>query len=142
MLREEFRQRLAKEYRYAATKMQQATQPAKKLYYFSVFFGEAQRILNLEWDRDLALTYTVTQHAYTQINPTTQTPLFGLFPIEGSMVYEQLTQIASDLAAYWEKMEKKGSREELCQIMGRFAEIAYAASGNGSYLYEKGLIKL
>lgn len=120
--------------------MQQATQPAKKLYYFSVLFGEAQRVLNLEWDQDLALIYTVTQHAYTQVNPSTQTPLFALFPIEGAVVYELLTQIASDLAAYFEKNE--GNREVLCQIMGRAATISYAATGNGSYLYEKGDLKL
>jgi hypothetical protein len=141
-MREEFRQRLAKEYHYAATRMQQEMQPAKKLFYFSVFFGEAQRVLNWEWDRDLVLIYTVTQQAHAQINPTTQVPMFGLLPIEGAIVYEKLTQVASDLSAYFEKTENEGSREELCQILGRLAELSYVVAGNGSYLYEKGIIKL
>ena len=39
-------------------------------------------------------------------------------------------------------LEKTGDNaEELQQILGRFAEISYAVTGNGSYLYEKGLIK-
>lgn len=142
MLREESRQRLAKEYRYAATKMQQALEPAKKLYYFSVLFGEAQRLLNWDWNQDVALIHQVTQQAYTQIHPTTQASVLGsLFPIDGSVIYDQLTQTAADLAAYFEKTEKEASREQLFQIIARIAEISYAAGGNGSYLYEKGLIK-
>ena len=141
-MREELRQRLAKEYRYAATKMQETQPPAKKLFYFSVFFGEARRILNWQWDRDLALIYTVTQQVHTQINTTMQVPGLGqLLPIDWTIVYDKLTQVASDLAAYLEKTENEDSREELCQILGRLAEVSYVVNGNGSYLYEKGVIK-
>jgi hypothetical protein len=140
-MRKEYRQRLAKEYRYAVTKMQEA-QPARKLFYFSVFFGEALRVLNLEWNRDLVLIYTVTQHAHTQINATIQAPGLGqVLPIDWTKVFEKLTQIADDLAAYYEKAENDDNREEMYQTLGRLAEIAYMVSGNGSYLYEKGLIK-
>ena len=137
-MRKEYQQRLAKEYRYAVTKMQE-THPTRKLFYFSVFFGEAQRVLNLEWNRDLALIYTVTLHVYTQM--TTQAPLSGQLPIDVATVHEKLTQAASDLAAYFEKPENESTGGELCQVLGRLAEIAYVVSGNGSYLYEKGLIK-
>lgn len=139
MFSEESRQRLAKEYRYAATKMQESQQPAKKLFYFSVLFGEAQRILNREWDRDLAMIYMAANFVYTQI--TAQTSLFGVLPIDGPTLYTQLTQATSDLATYLEKTEDKDNTKELHQIMGRLAEIGYAVTGNGSYLYEKGLIK-
>jgi hypothetical protein len=140
-MRKEYRQRLAKEYRYAVTKMQEA-QPARKLFYFSVFFGEAQRVLNLEWNRDLVLIYTVTQHAYTQINTTIQAPGLGqVLPIDWIMVYEKLTQAADGLATYYEMAENDASKEGMYKTLGRLAEIAYMVSGNGSYLYEKGLIK-
>jgi hypothetical protein len=141
-MRKDFRERLAKEYRYAVTRMQQETQPAKKLFYFSIFFGEAQRMLNLEWDRDLVLTFMVTQQVYTQINAATQTSSLLQLPIDGSIIYEQLTSISFDLAACFEKTENKVNKEELYKTLGRLAEINYLATGNGSYLYEKGLIKL
>ena len=141
-MREEYRQRLAKEYRYAVTKIEQSSEPTKKLYYFSVIFGESQRVLNWQWDRDLALIYTVTQHVYTQFNATMQIPALGIFPIDWATIYEKLTQGASDLAAYYEKAENDDNREEMYQLLGRLAEIAYAISGNGSYLYEKGILKL
>lgn len=141
LVSKELRKRLAEEYRYAATRMQQDANPVKKLFYFSVFFGQAQHVLNLEWDRDLALIFMITQQTHTQISATAQTPALSVLPIQWAAVYDQLTKTASDLATYAEKEEKKGSKEELWEILGRFAEITYAVSGNGSYLHEKGHIK-
>lgn len=136
-MRKELQQRLKEEYRYAVTKMQQEVQPVRKLYYFSVFFGEAQRVLNFEWNRDLALIYAVAFHAHTQINAAIQSPLLKQSPIDWTAVFDKLTLVASDLTAYLEKA-KNNDREELCQILGRLAEISYVVSGNGIYLYEKG----
>ena len=142
-MHEEFRQRLVKEYRYAVTKMQESPQLPRKLFYFSVLFGEAQRVLNWEWNRDLALIHLVSQHLHTQINTTIQMPGLGqTLPIDLTTVFDKLTQVTSDLATYFEKAENEGSREELYHILGHFAEIAYAIGGNGSYLYEKGIIEL
>ncbi len=140
MLREELRQRLVKEYRYAVTKMQQESQLAKKLFYFSVLFGEAQRTLNWEWDTDIILIYTITQHAYTQLNATMQTPaLLTTLPVDWTTVFDNLTKVASDLANYLENAKNTSNKDELFQILGRFSEISYAISGNGSYLYGKGV---
>ena len=63
-------------------------------------------------------------------------------PIDWTTVFDKLTQVASDLATYCEEAENEDSKEELYRILGYFAEIAYAVSGNGSYLHEKGSFKL
>lgn len=142
-MRKEYRKRLAEEYRYAVTKMQEDNAPARKLFYFSVFFGDAQRILNWEWNTDLALIHTVTQHVHTQINGSMQMHGVGqTLPIDWATVFDKLTQAASGLATYFEKSESEGNKEELYGILGHFAEIVYAVSGNGSYLYEKGVFKI
>ena len=140
-MHKELRQRLASDYRYALTKIQESPQPARKLFYFSVIFSEAQRVLNLEWNRDLALIYAVGFHTHSQINAGVQQSVLQALPIDWTVVFNKLALVTSDLAAYFEKTENEGS-EELCQILGRFAEVAYTVSGNGSYLYEKGFIKL
>ncbi len=138
-MREEFRLRLANEYRYAVTKMQQAPDLNKKMYYFSAFFGEGQRVLNWEWDRDLALIYTVTQFVHTQINMIVQVPGLGqTLPIDWITLCDKLGNTASELASYFEKKENQTNREDLLQILGVLAEIGYAVNGNGSYLLEKG----
>jgi hypothetical protein len=139
-MRKDLRQRLATEYRYAATKMQEVISE-RKMFYFSVLFGEAQRVLNFEWDRDLSLVYIVAQQSHVLIN--TQLHTFGtLLPIKASTVFEKLTQITSDLASYYEKAEGESDKQELYQILGCLAEITYATNGNGTYLYEKGVIEL
>ena len=137
-MREELRQRLATDYHYAVNKMQDSTQLNKKLFYFSILFSEAQRVLNLEWNRDLALIYTVTFYVHTQINAAVQTSGFQALPIDWAIVYDKLTKVSSDLATYFLKTED--NTEELHQILGSFAEITYVVSGNGSYLHEKGHI--
>jgi hypothetical protein len=141
-MRKEYQQRLAKEYRYAVTKMQQAPDLVKKLFYFSVLFSEAQRVLNWEWDTDLALIHMVTQQVHGQINATTQEPrLLQTLPIDWTIIPDKLTQAASDLANYFEQ-EGGGAKTELSRILGFLAEIWFAVTGNGSYLYEKGAFKL
>jgi hypothetical protein len=141
-LPKELKQRLAEDYRFAVTKMQQEKMPAKKLFYYSIFFSEAQRALNWAWDRDLALVQVVTQQSHTQINAAFQAGLLGgALPIDPATVIEQLTKVASELTTYFEKAEAENSREELYEILGRLAEVSYVSGGNGSYLYDKGDIK-
>ncbi len=140
-MRKELRQRLAKEYSYAADKMQQTPELGKKLYYFSVFYGEAQRVLNWEWDRELTLIYFLTQQAYNQMNQTVPNPAAATLPIDWQDVFEQLTQVAFDLATYFEKTATQNNKNDLYQALGWLAEITYSVIGNGAYLREKGHIK-
>jgi len=138
-MRKEYRQRFAKEYRYAVNKMQEVSDPSKKLFYFSVLFSEAQRILNLEWDRDLVLLYTVTQHTHAQITASLSSS--GVLPINWGVVFDKLTQVTSEIAAYYENGENDDIKE-IYRVLGNLAEISYSVSGNGSYMVEKGIIKL
>jgi hypothetical protein len=141
-MRIELEQRIANEYRYASKKMQETTSPQKKLFYFSVLFGEAQRVLNIEWDRDLVLVFSVSNFVFTQVSASIQGPQMALLPINWGLICEKLTQATLDLATYYEKPDQKRSKNELVQILGRLSEIAYAVSGNGSYLLEKGAMSL
>jgi hypothetical protein len=140
MLREELRQRLAREYRYAVKKMEETDEIIRKLFYFSVFFGEATRILNWEWNRELALVHLVTQHVHTQITTAMQSP--GGLSIDRAGHLQKLNQVSSELATYFEKTKEEGNAEELYQILGHLAEIGYTFTGNGSYLYERGILKI
>jgi len=63
-------------------------------------------------------------------------------PIDWSTIQEQIPVVTADMAAYFTKPEGDTDYEELCQILGRIAELTYMVSGNGSYLYEKGHIKI
>ena len=86
MLPNDVRERLAAEFRFAVGKMVETEDVPVKMYFYSVFFGEAQRMLNMAWDSNLALVHLVTQDVYRQIsariNQVTagQDRIVGLFP--------------------------------------------------------------
>jgi hypothetical protein len=139
-MREDIRKHIAEEANYARAKMQEVQEPRRKLFYFSVFFGEAQRLLNLEWSTEMVLIYTITQFVYTQLNTAHLNLAEQTISLDWTAVYNRLIKTSSELAGYLGKKDRDPA--ELYQIMGRFAELSYAASGNGSYLLERGAFKL
>ena len=139
-LPDELHDKLTTELRYAVTKMAEVETPPEKMYYFSVFFGEATRVLNWYWDRDLALIWMVTQHVHTQITGRAQLISQGDPVVRLSTeFYNSLTQASVALVDY---IENRGDESELCRIVGKFAELVYATTGNGYYLLSKGNFSL
>lgn len=142
-LPDNLRRQLAEEYRFAVEKMRAATDPAEILYFFSAFFGEAQRVLNLQWDADLALVHHVSQAAYPQISGRLQAARSGADPTVTfpSRYWDELTEAANQLARFFEHEEVDG--EGLLQgILARIAELTYVTGGNGYYLYLRGKLKV
>lgn len=139
-LPDDLHRRLTQECRYAAKRMSESPNVHEKLYYFSVFFGEATRVLNWHWDRDLALIWFMTQNFHNQVSAATQAMKSGEAVVTLTTEYfEALTKTTSDLVEF---IEQKGTDEELNGIMGRFAELAYVITGNGYYLFQKGHISV
>lgn len=136
-LPDELHKRLADEFRLAATLMVGTANPNEKLYYFSVFFGEAGRVLNWHWDRELALIWAITQatqnQAASRLQSTRQGEPVAMLSAE---FFDALTRSAVALADY---VEEQGTEQELHQILGRLSELTYATTGNGYYLLQKGL---
>lgn len=133
------RSKLVSEFRYAAERMGEAEAPAEKLYFFSVLFGEATRVLNWHWDRELALIWFVTQQAQQVIASREQSikqgdPIVRL-PNE---YFQALTKNVAELADY---VEQEGNEQQLLEIIGKFAELTYMTTGNGFYLAQRGMIK-
>ena len=140
-LSKDLHDRLAAEFRFAADKMGESEDPRRKLYFFSAFYGEIGRILNWTWDRDLALMHMVLQNTYQQIHARTQLSATGAdraIRLSG-VFYEALTMAANDLAEY---VEKEDGDQDLRQLLGRFSELSYFTTGNGQYLFEKGVLRL
>ena len=139
-LTDELRARISTEFRYAADRMRSADDPHVKLYYYSALFGEVTRILNLNWDRELALTHTVLSATHSQVAGMAHNISAGrerAVRLSAEHI-EALTNAASDLASYF---EKSGTDSELYSLLGRISEIGYASTGNGWYLLERGIIR-
>ena len=82
------------------------------------------------------LAYSILHHAHQEIsgrlNSSSREVLLS------DEFFGRLAEAASALASYFES----GSEgQDLQVILGRFAELTYAANGNGNYLVERGLLK-
>jgi hypothetical protein len=136
----DFRIRLVDELRLAVNKMSEAQSPEERLYYFSVFFGEAVRILNWHWDATIALIWSNVQHTHNVITARVQAFARGdRVVVLSEEFFKAVTQTATELVDF---IETQGDEAELCRILARFAELTYATTGNGYYLLGKGHIKL
>jgi len=138
-LPEPIRERLQTEFRFAADSMAATPDLAKKLFFFSALYGEANRALNEHWDTQLALVHLVLVSAHRDIfGRISQPPLLsGEVPQE---LPEALTKVAADLAELFQ--DSKQDMARLYEVLARVAEVAYTATGNGYYLYLKGAVKL
>lgn len=139
-LPEELRQRLIMEYRFAAEQMQETDDPYESLYYLSVFFGEASRVLNWHWDSELALLHVVIMAAQQGTSNALAKMTTGERVVKITPAFiNAITQAAVNLAEW---MDHNGTSEQFLTIMARFAELGYATSGNGYYLMTRGYIKV
>ena len=136
------RDRLAQEYEFAAKNMRQVVDPRQKLFFFSVTYGEATRVMNMHWDAQLALVYGVTQHT-NQVIATRVTAIQAQAEVNvelGAEYWDALADAMDELSAF--VRNKEGSDGELLGILTRFYELAYVSTGNGYYLHLKGAIKI
>jgi hypothetical protein len=141
-LPKETRERMAREFRFAADKMAEAVDLSTKMYFYSAFFGEIQRSLNYAWDDDLALLHLAVQGSHQQIKGRLDLAIAGVEPGLGfpPNFGDVLTRLADDLASLFEA--KTQDSDTFYQIVTRAAVVAYVVTGNGFYLYTKGAIKL
>ena len=132
---------LRDEFKFAASKVAEATTVSAKAFYFSAFFGQTGRQLNMHWDADLALLWSVVQHASNAINGRLATAS-GEYPTAGfpEGFLEAIDEVSTELAGAFEGDEIDVPR--LYAALARTSELTYLTTGNGIYLYEKGFIKL
>lgn len=132
------RERLANEFRFAADRMADTPDLATKLYFFSAFFGELNRAFNQLWSPELGLAHLVLRDVHEKINGRINVPGVGTKIPDG--LPGALDHVANDLAVLFEGEQIDDAR--LHEVLARAAELGYAVTGNGYYLYLKGQIKI
>ena len=136
------RKKLAEEFRFAADQMAAAQDTGRKLYFFSVFYGEALRAFNRTWSPELVLLHHVAQSAYQTMNARVGQVVTGADRVLGILpeLPSALDQLAAELASIFEAKEIDDA--QLHAALVRMAVVTYSTVGNGHYLYLKGDLKL
>jgi hypothetical protein len=129
---------LIREIRFVVDRMKTTNSAQEKLYYFSATFGISQRILNFEYDLELAFIYQVLQLVYNAVNIRIGSMSKGLeSPILiPDLLFIKLEDTLNELA---KKIEDDKETYKELEIM---ANCAYSTTGNGYYLYQKGMLKI
>jgi hypothetical protein len=126
------------ELNYSIEKMEKTPDPIQKLFYFSATYGVIQRLFNLEYSQDLVFAHFILSEAYKAFasrlrvykdNQDTTIPV----------LVEQIERLISLTKEFAKKIE---SNKELTDTLKKFVVLAYSTTGNGFYLYEKGVLKI
>ncbi|MBN2060567.1 MAG: hypothetical protein JW882_09145 [Deltaproteobacteria bacterium] len=128
---------IIKEVNYAIKMMSEHETFEEKLFYFSSIFGMIQRVYNIEYDEDLIYAHFILRSTYEMF----QARLKAIKSGEGIIpIFEDHPK---KLLQYTKELLKnlKGGNE-LTPTLKKFITLGYTTTGNGYYLYKKGLIKL
>jgi len=128
------RKKLIEELKFIINKMEKEKEYKQKIYYFSGIYGAISRIFNLEYDPELVFAHIILNYTHNNIK---------LRLAQEEKIIEIPNELFDKLVAttkeFLNKIEKN---ESLCDALQKFAIIAYSTTGNGYYLYQRGLLRL
>ena len=110
----------------------------EKLYYFSALHGMVQRIMNIDFDRDLVFLH----HALNQTHTAFSTRLAAMTrntdkPITITEEMEvKLLNLLNDL------LDSLKNNKDFHQSCIDMIILSYATTGNGYYLMQKGMLTI
>jgi hypothetical protein len=132
-----FRRELVQELRRVENLMRRESSIEKKIYYFSAAYGITSRTFRYSFSKDILLTDFVLQGAYNilmdrlnRLKSGEKTVSIDEFLFEG---------ICDGLKLLADEVESKANLQDALEII---LTAAYATTGPGNYLREKGDMKL
>jgi len=109
----------------------------EKLFFLSAVYGAAHRIMNIQYDSELAFIHHVVNAAYGMMHANLVSIKQGqgvnTFPKD---VFDKLENALEELVV---KIEKGG---KTYPVLEKISNLAYSTTGNGYYLYLKGMLNL
>ncbi len=132
------RKKMVEEMRYALEKMKEENDERKKLYYYSGIYGVIPRVFNFEYDPQLVFTYQVISNTYNNFN--TRLSLVA----QGDTTTSLVDNVFDKLYTYTSQLVDKIEQEEdnVYGLLQKIAVLGFTATGNGYYLYKKGIIQI
>lgn len=134
----DMQKRFIDEVNFVIKNMKNTDNPTEKLYFFSAGYAMAQRIINLEYEPELNFIQQVLQLVYNMVNARLTAISAGQ---EGgiSIPDDLFTSLEEALE---EMVDRIQQGVETYPALQRIVNLAYSTTGNGYYLYLKGLLKV
>ena len=119
------------EIHFIVGKMKATDIPAEKLYFFSAGYGMAQRIINFEYEPELSFIHQVLLLVYNMVNTRQAAISAGHGP---DNLFNRLEEALEEMA---DRIEQG---LETYPTLQKMVNLAYSTTGNGYYLYLKGML--
>lgn len=129
---------LTDEIDFAVRRMKDTADPPTKLYFFSAVYGAAFRVLNMEFDPELCFIHYVLSAAYSMIN--SRLLMLSQRQERGVGMPEKLFEKLEE--ALEEMLAKMQQGEQTHPVLETISNLAYSTTGNGYYLYLKGVLSI
>lgn len=128
----ELRGMLVEELEGVAERMRHEPDPSKKMFLFSATFGMVDRVMRLQYDRELLLAHMVLNHTYGSFMGRLNALAHGdvVVPLTQHH-FDRLTELTEELA----KEIKSGA--PLHTTLEKFNELAFLTTGAGHYMRMK-----
>jgi hypothetical protein len=137
-LPKEYRQIIINEFEEIENRLPGIQFPQDKLYFFTAAFGIINRVFNIHFDPLLVFMHQILNSAHIAISERYQNhapTLTGGMPQE--MIDLLFVYLSELKIAFQEEDENK-----IRSVLEKFSILSYAVTGNGFYLYLKGVLTL
>jgi len=133
-----FTERLVSEIRFVVDRIRAERDLRTKVYYYSGVYGEMLRILNISFDSQLLFAHNVMNNSYQLMRARSDAVVLGRdttidFP-DG--FFDRLCLLLEELANNIE------NNQDLSQTLQNISCLSYITTGNGYYLFQKGLLRI
>jgi hypothetical protein len=135
---EPYKSKLLSEFDHVLVRLTEERRADEKMYYFSALHGTVNRILNFECTEELIMLHHILSTLFTAFNGRILAlmqdaePAIKLDPLLLDKLVEHTRNLAEALR---EDKDPTG-------IYRKMIALAYATTGNGYYLYQKGALKI
>ena len=131
---------IVKEFEKVLEVMSNTKDHKEKLYYFSATYAMVSRVLNIEYDDMLIFIHSVLLNSYSNINSffnniISNKDTFYSIP---KNYFDILENALRDLTRAIDQNDEL----VINNILKRFSLIGYITTGNGNYLYKKGMLRI
>jgi len=132
------REKLVREIRFVADRIKKERELRTKVYYYSGVYGEMLRLLNISFDPQLLFAHSVIQDSYQSLRARSDTIVLGRdttisFP-DG--FFDGLCSLLEELAKNIEK------NQDIYQTLQSISCLSFITTGNGYYLFQKGILTI
>ena len=113
---------------------------SEKIFYFSASHAMVSRVFNIEFDPLLILMHSVLQTTHSYIN-SFMSSISNKQNMFFSIPKNYFNILENTLKGLTQSIENDDD-DKIYRDLQKLSTLGYIATGNGNYLYKKGLIKL